>query len=57
MDEMGVKELSEEKIKSVTVRMPESVHRELKIKVASEGMKLQDYLLNMIKADLAKGGK
>ena len=57
MDEMGVKELSEEKIKSVTVRMPESVHRELKIKVASEGLKLQDYLLNMIKADLAKGGK
>ena len=54
---MGVRELSEENIKSVTVRMPESVHRELKIKVASEGMKLQDYLLNMIKADLAKGGK
>lgn len=49
--------MSEEKIKSVTVRMPESVHRELKIKVASEGMKLQDYLLSMIKADLAKGGK
>lgn len=49
--------MSEEKIKSVTVRMPESVHRELKRKVASEGLKLQDYLLNMIKDDLKKGGK
>lgn len=49
--------MSEEKIKSVTVRMPESVHRELKTKVASEGLKLQDYLLNMIKDDLKKGGK
>lgn len=57
MDETGVKELSEEKIKSITVRMPESVHRALKIRIAEDGNTLQNYILDLIKADLAKGGK
>ncbi len=47
----------DERIKTVTIRMPEEMHREIKIKIAQEGVTLKDYLLNLIRADLKKGGK
>lgn len=46
--------MSEEKIKTVTVRLPEGLHRDLKIKIAQEGVTLQNYLLHLIQADLKK---
>lgn len=48
------KELSEEKIKTVTIRLPEGLHRDLKIKIAQEGVTLQNHLLHLIQADLKK---
>lgn len=46
--------MADNKIKSITVRMTEDLHRELKIKVAEDGITLQDYIIKLIEADLKK---
>lgn len=49
--------MADNKIKSITVRMTEDLHRKVKVKVAEDGITLQDYIIKLIEADLKKGGK
>lgn len=46
--------MADNKIKSITVRLTEDLHRELKVKVAQEGITLQDYIVKLIVTDLKK---
>lgn len=48
--------MSEEKTKSITVQLDGNTHRDLKIKIAKEGVTLKEYVVKLIKDDLKKGG-
>ncbi|HHY74057.1 MAG TPA: hypothetical protein GX497_12725 [Bacillus bacterium] len=37
--------------------MDEELHKQIKIKAVMEGLTIQDYILNLIKNDLAKSSK
>ncbi|WP_371744424.1 toxin-antitoxin system HicB family antitoxin [Exiguobacterium sp. PFWT01] len=41
-------------MKSLTVRLDEELHKEMKIQAINEGMTIQKYLVSLIKADLEK---
>ncbi|MDO4721441.1 MAG: toxin-antitoxin system HicB family antitoxin [Peptostreptococcaceae bacterium] len=38
--------------KTITIRIDEKLHRELKIHIAKENITLKDYLVELIKKDL-----
>lgn len=40
--------------KSLTIRMDEELHKQVKIKAVMDGTTIQDYILRLIRADLAK---
>ena len=40
--------------KTITIRLPEDLHKEIKIKIAKEGLSLKDYVLKLIENDLEK---
>jgi predicted DNA binding CopG/RHH family protein len=41
-------------LKTITLRLDDELHKELKIKMAQEGTTIQDYIVNFIKKDLEK---
>lgn len=43
--------------KTITIRVSEELHKEIKIKIAQEGMSLKDYVLDLIEKDLKKAEK
>lgn len=40
--------------KTITIRISEELHKDVKIKIARSGVTLKDYLVNLIKEDLKK---
>lgn len=40
------------KEKTITIRIDEELHRKIKIKIANEGVKLKEYLVDLIEKDL-----
>lgn len=40
--------------KTISIRVTEDFHKEIKIKIAKDGISLKDYILNLIKKDLNK---
>ena len=40
------------KEKTITIRIDEELHRKIKIKIANEGGKLKEYLVDLIEKDL-----
>ena len=38
--------------KTVTIRIPSELHRDIKIRIAKEQISLKDYLVKLIKEDL-----
>ncbi|MBP3930517.1 MAG: toxin-antitoxin system HicB family antitoxin [Peptostreptococcaceae bacterium] len=42
---------------SMTIRIDEELHKQAKIKATIEGISLKEYILNLIKEDLAKAAK
>lgn len=38
--------------KTITIRIDEELHRNIKIKIAKEGKTLKDYLVDLVKEDL-----
>lgn len=38
--------------KTITVRIPEDLHRAIKIKIAQKGVSLKDYLVDLVEKDL-----
>ena len=38
--------------KTVTIRIPSELHRDIKIRIAKEQVSLKEYLVKLIKADL-----
>ena len=48
------KEGSKLKEKSITIRLDEEIHKQIKIRIAQEGLTLKDYILNLVIADLEK---
>ena len=38
--------------KTITIRVPEDLHRTIKIKIAQDGISLKDYILKLITKDL-----
>ena len=43
--------------KTITIRVNEDLHKQVKIHIAEQGITLKDYIEKLINADLAKGGK
>lgn len=43
--------------KTITVRVTEELHKDIKIRIANEGISLKDYVLGLIQKDLAKKEK
>lgn len=41
-------------MKSLTIRMDDELHKQVKIKTAVDGITIQDYILNLVKKDLEK---
>jgi predicted HicB family RNase H-like nuclease len=41
-------------MKTVTIRLPDEIHIELKVKMAKEQKKLQEYVSGLIKKDMGK---
>ena len=40
------------KIKTVTLRLSDGLHKALKIKMANEGRKIQDYIVELLMRDM-----
>ena len=40
--------------KTITIRVDEELHKAVKMLIAKRGLKLKDYILGLIKDDLAK---
>lgn len=40
--------------KTITIRVSDELHRQIKIKIAQDGISLKDYVINLIEKDLAK---
>jgi predicted DNA binding CopG/RHH family protein len=40
--------------KTITIRVSEELHKDIKIKIAQEGVTLKDYVLDLIEKDLKK---
>lgn len=40
--------------KTITIRVSEELHKEIKIKIAHKGVSLKDYILELIENDLKK---
>jgi len=40
--------------KTITIRVDEELHKDVKMLIAKRGIKLKEYLLELIKDDLAK---
>ncbi len=38
--------------KTITIRLDEELHKQIKIKIAHEGGSLKDYILGLVKKDL-----
>lgn len=38
--------------KTITIRIDEELHKDIKVHIAKKGMSLKDYLLELIKKDL-----
>ncbi|WP_084424774.1 toxin-antitoxin system HicB family antitoxin [Caloramator sp. ALD01] len=38
--------------KTITIRVSEELHRDIKIKIAKEGISLKDYVIGLIEKDL-----
>lgn len=45
--------ITENKLKSIIIRVDPEMHKQLKCFVATKGTTLQDYVLNLIKKDLS----
>lgn len=43
-----------ESFKTITLRVEEDLHREIKIKIAKEGILLKEYLIGLIEKDLSE---
>ena len=41
-----------EKVKTITLRVDENLHKEIKIKIAKEGISLKEYMTKLIEMDL-----
>ncbi len=41
-----------EKVKTITLRVDEELHKEVKIKIAKEGISLKEYMTKLIEKDL-----
>ncbi|MGL5087552.1 MAG: toxin-antitoxin system HicB family antitoxin [Clostridium sp.] len=40
--------------KTITIRVSEDLHKEIKIEIAQKGISLKDYVLGLIEKDLEK---
>jgi predicted DNA binding CopG/RHH family protein len=40
------------KLKTITIRLDDELHKEIKVKMATEGTTIQDYIINLVKKDL-----
>ena len=40
--------------KTITIRVADDLHKEIKIKIAQQGISLKDYILKLIEQDMAK---
>lgn len=40
--------------KTITIRVPDELHKQIKIKIAKEGISLKDYVIGLIEKDLSK---
>lgn len=43
--------------KTITIRVAEELHKEIKVKIAQDGISLKDYILELIEKDLKKSKK
>lgn len=43
--------------KTITIRVPEDFHRQVKVKSASEGLSVKDYLIKLVEEDLKRDNK
>lgn len=40
--------------KTITIRIDEEIHKQIKIRIANEGITLKDYILKLVTDDLKK---
>ena len=47
-----ISQIHDEKIKRMTIRMPETLHRDMKSKLALKGISINEYIVNLIQDGL-----
>ena len=46
------KEIEKVPLQKMTIEVPKTLHKQIKVKVAQEGLKIKDYIIQLVEKDL-----